>query len=320
MMPAAASAFAAFMPIETCWVCGGRALVPFHQASFDFQQFEHEDPELFGYTGQRVWMMRCGSCGFGQPAALPALPAYFDRMYRQRWSEEWVAQEFESTYKDLIFRRILRALSRRRRDGVSRSLLDVGAHVGRFLLLAQRDGWDVEGIELNPRTAAYANARTGAVVHLVNAHALARGGRTFGAITLTDVLEHIPEPLQLLTSLRSLLQPAGSIAVKVPNGHAQWAKERVLAAATSHRISLAENLIHVNQFSPQSLRLALERAGFVDIRISAAAPELPAIDLAKWRTVGSRVSRLCVFAAAAVPGAVHTPLALNLQAYATKPS
>jgi hypothetical protein len=28
----------------------------------------------------------------------------------QRWSPEWVVQEFDSTYKDLIFRRILDTL------------------------------------------------------------------------------------------------------------------------------------------------------------------------------------------------------------------
>jgi 2-polyprenyl-3-methyl-5-hydroxy-6-metoxy-1,4-benzoquinol methylase len=240
-------------------------------------------------------------------------------MYRQRWSEDWVEQEFASPYKDLIFRTILRELSRRRTGSAGRSLLDVGAHVGRFMYLAQRDGWDVEGIELNPRTAAYAHARTGAPVHQINAHALARGGRNFAAITLTDVLEHIPEPLHLLTSLAALLEPGGAVAVKVPNGQAQWTKERVLASVTSHQISLAENLIHVNQFSPSSLRLALERAGFVDIRVRTAAPELPPVHARQWRTVADRVIRLAVFAAAAAPGAVHTPLALNLQAYATKP-
>jgi SAM-dependent methyltransferase len=310
---------AAFMPIASCWACGGSDLRPYHEASFDLSPFEHEDPELFAYTGQRVWIVRCGACGFGQPAALPSLPGYFDRLYNQRWSEEWVEQEFSATYKDLIFGAILRELARRHRAPVTRSLLDVGAHVGRFMHLAQRAGWDVEGVELNPRTAAHAHARTGAPVHQINAHALARRGRRFGAITLTDVLEHIPEPLDLLTSLAALLEPGGSIAVKVPNGSAQWTKERVLARVSSHRVSLAENLIHVNQFSPASLRVALERAGFVDVQVRTGAPELPPFDLRRWRSVAGRAVRLAAFAAAAAPGALRTPLALNLQAYATKP-
>ena len=37
----------------------------------------------------------------------------------------------------------------------------LGAHAGRFMHLAQHAGWDVEGIELNPRTAECAARRTG---------------------------------------------------------------------------------------------------------------------------------------------------------------
>ena len=192
----------------------------------------------------------------------------------QRWSEEWVEGEFLSTYKDLIFQGILKELAMRVPPG-SRRLLDVGAHAGRFLHLAQGQGWQVEGIELNPRTAVYAAVRTGALVHRVNAHTLALAGHRYAAVVLTDVLEHIPEPVRLLSALSALLEPGGVVAVKVPNGAAQWTKERWLARLTSHRISLADNLVHVNQFNPRSLTRALERAGLSRVHVRTAAPELP---------------------------------------------
>ena len=58
-------------------------------------------------------------------------------------------------YKDVIFNGILQALTRRL-DPSRRRLLDVGAHAGRFISLARKEGWAAEGLELNPRTAAYA--------------------------------------------------------------------------------------------------------------------------------------------------------------------
>jgi 2-polyprenyl-3-methyl-5-hydroxy-6-metoxy-1,4-benzoquinol methylase len=155
-------------------------------------------------------------------------------MYDQRWSEDWIEREFESEYKDFIFRTILGELDRRVIER-PRRLLDIGAHAGRFMHVAQRDGWAVEGIELNPRTAACAERRTGAPIHQVNAHALTAGGRRFHAITLTDVLEHIPEPVALLTTVAKLVEPGGSIAVKVPCGRSQWHKERLLSAVNSSR-------------------------------------------------------------------------------------
>ena len=112
----------AFEPVAACWICGSTRLVRYHESRMDFTEFAEQDPELHAYTGARVWIVRCGACGFGQPEVLPALPNYFDRMYDQRWSAEWVEHEFAATYKDLIFARILTALAGRAR--ASRRLLD----------------------------------------------------------------------------------------------------------------------------------------------------------------------------------------------------
>lgn len=303
-----------FDSVTRCWVCEGATLGRYYRCRMDFSEYADQDPGLHRYTGEHVWLVRCATCGFGQPEGLPTLPNFFDRMYDQRWSEEWVQEEFAATYKDLIFDDILNELARRV-PSARRRLLDVGAHAGRFMYRAQLRGWTVEGIELNPRTAAYAKARTSALVHRVNAHTLALDGYRYDAVVLTDVLEHIPEPRRLLATLAGLLDPDGVIAVKVPNGSAQWTKERWLARLTNHRVSLAENLVHVNQFTPGSLTRALELAGFSRGRVTAAAPELP--PGAGARGIVGRALRRGLFAAASLPGAVRTPLALHLQAYAT---
>lgn len=307
-----------FAPVQSCWVCGGRELARYHTLRFKLDAFlsQDQDRELAAYTGQALDLVRCASCGFGQPAALPTLSRYFDRMYDQRWDEAWVVNEFEADHKDLIFHSILRELDRRVRSN-GRRLLDVGAHAGRFLHLAREAGWDAEGIELNPRTAAYAAARTGAPVHHVNAQSLADRGRRYDAVVLTDVLEHIPLPVQLLTTLASLTDLGGVVAVKVPCGRSQVVKEQVLASITSHRVSLADNLVHVNHFSPRSLRLALERAGFSST-VRTAAPELRPRHPIRLRALTSNAVRLTTYGLARLPGAVHTALALNLQAFGVR--
>lgn len=306
-----------FQPVSLCWICGGASLTPFHEYRFDFEQYAEQDPALDEYSGRTGRLARCRRCGFAQPQELPALPRFFDRMYDQRWSPEWVASEYNATYKDFIFRSILRDLDGRV-AARPRRLLDVGAHAGRFLSLARSAGWDVEGIELNPRTAAYARQRVGVPVHQVNALALADTGARFHAVTLTDVLEHIPEPVSLLASITRLVEPGGWVAVKVPCGRSQWLKERFLSRVTGHAVSLAGNLVHVNHFTPYSLTLALERVGLKRIEVSAGAPELVSCDrpaLGRWI---SNAVRLGIYASARLPGCVDTPLALNLQAYGVK--
>src|SRR6185436_6629564 len=114
-------------------------------------------------------------------------------------------------------------------------------------------------------------------VHRINASALASVRGRFHAVTLTDVLEHMPDPVSVLTAVASLVEPGGSIAVKVPCGRSQWQKERLRSAiGRAHEVSLAGNLVHVNHFTPRSLSIALDRAGFEHVAIRTAAPELPA--------------------------------------------
>jgi SAM-dependent methyltransferase len=307
----------AFEVRTTCDVCGGAELTAVHELIFELTTYSTQDPELAAYSGQRLDLLRCAGCGFAQPAGRPALPRFFDRLYDQRWSDEWIESEFEADYKDVIFSGILQALTRRL-DPSRRRLLDVGAHAGRFISLARNKGWAAEGLELNPRTAAYAARRTSATVRQLNVHEIDESTAGFDAITVTDVLEHIPDPVRVLTRVARLLAPGGWTAVKVPSGPGQLRKEQWRGRLLrGYRPTLADNLVHVNHFSPRALRIALERAGFCDIVITPGAPELSAGS--GWRGAASRWSRRGLhLAARTLPGGVHLPVTLNLQAYARR--
>lgn len=309
---------AALVPSGACWVCHHSTLAPIHHPVFDLSIYHQQDPDLASYTGVSVTLVRCSRCGFAQPDSLPALDKFFDRMYDQRWSRDWVISEFDSPAKARIFEEILDELEVRA-AGVSRRLIDVGAHVGQFIAMAKSRGWLAEGLELNPTTAAYARERTGATVHQQPLSTVARNGAVFDALTLIDVLEHMPSPVSVLRDAAAVLRPGGWIAVKVPCGRSQLLKEHVRTAlGLSRRVSVADNLVHVSHFSPKALRLALEQAGFDRITIGVGRPERSLAGSRARRVLADASRRALCRLARLLPAGVHTPLAFNLQAFACR--
>jgi hypothetical protein len=307
----AAAAHAGFAPVAACWVCGGTELRSVHRAIFEFEEYRRQDPALARYTGATVDLVRCARCGFGQPAAMPRLERFFERMYDQRWSREWMAAEFTGGAKDLIFRHVLRGLERRL-PRERRTLLDVGAHVGRLIHLASARGWTAEGVEVNPRTSAYAREATGLDVHSLGLRDLRDGGRRYGAVTMIDVLEHIPEPVGALRAAAGLLEADGWMAVK---GRNQLRKEMLRGRLRpSYRPTVADNLVHVNHFTAGSLRRAMESAGLADVVVRAAPPETPPRPAGTVRRLAKSAGPMAVWTAArALPAT--SPLALHLLAY-----
>ena len=308
---------ATFEPIDRCWICESGELARVHDARFEFSEYCHQDPELAEYTGLRVGILRCARCGFAQPEGVPALPRFFDRMYDQRWSPDWIEHEHHASCKDRIFDDVLDALERRLPPG-RRRLLDVGAHAGRFVAKARARGWNADGLELNPATAAFAARASGGVVHQGNLFTWRPESPAYDAITLTDVLEHIPDPRSALRRVHDALAPGGWTAIKVPNAPAQRFKEAARARLRpGYSPTIADNLVHVNHFSARALAEALQRERFFGITVEVAAPEMPEGHGAPSaadrfvRTISHGIAR-------ALPMGTRTPLAFNLQAYARR--
>lgn len=137
-------------------------------------------------------------------------------------------------------------------------LLDVGCGNGDFLDLARHAGWEVVGIEPDPRAAAAA-AKRGINVVQGDVSALDSEDGSFDAITISHVIEHVHDPHVLLRACYRLLKPGGWIWLETPNldalGHKRYgAHWRGLEAPR-----------HLVIFAPSSLRLVLEEAGFQNV-------------------------------------------------------
>ena len=100
--------------------------------------------------------------------------------------------------------------------GGGASVLDIGAGVGHFVRAAQAKGWDCIGIETNQKASAIANSnKLGTVFD--STHVQSFKPRSFSAITLWHVLEHLPDYKQQLNKFKTLLKPSGRLFIAVPN-------------------------------------------------------------------------------------------------------
>lgn len=137
-------------------------------------------------------------------------------------------------------------------------LLDVGFGNGSFLKIASEMGWNAEGIDFDPKAVEVARAR-GLNVRCASAADLSAHAEQYDVITISHVIEHVHEPLNLLRDLYRLLKPGGHLWLDTPNLSSLGAQRfgRNWQALDPPR--------HLVLFTPVSLRMSLIKVGFLQI-------------------------------------------------------
>lgn len=176
----------------------------------------------------------------------------------------------------------LRSIERFIRSG---RLLDVGTgFIGGYRIAeAISRGWDAYGIDPNPLAVDSASRQAPGRIICGTLDDL-NAPKPFDVITLYHVLEHIEEPLTALKNIFSHLCVNGVLDLAVPNYRSLTARlcGEYWPAWTPDD--------HFNHFTPLSLRLLVERAGFqvIDLHTREGGAEmLNAIGLSWYRRVRS---------------------------------
>jgi len=136
-------------------------------------------------------------------------------------------------------------------------LLEVGCSYGFFLDAARRDGWEAAGVELDEAAAKYGREKLGLKIFSGTVESeCARFEPPYDVIATFHVIEHVRDPNGFLQRCRKLLRENGVLILKTPNV-ASWIARRT--GAYWHWLSPPA---HIHLFSPETLKLALEKSGF----------------------------------------------------------
>ena len=161
-------------------------------------------------------------------------------------------------------------------------ILDIGCGDGFFLKEVVGIGWETHGVEIN-RLAVEKARGNHLNVFYGDLKAAEYPTDFFDVIRLWSVIEHISKPLETLEEIRRILKQDGILIIQVPNYSS--AAVRLM----KERWSAWDVPRHLYHFSPETMALLLEKAGFFVFRTdicsvgtipaSIAAPSQPGFAL-----------------------------------------
>lgn len=219
-------------------------------------------------------ILDCSDCGFIHIDPVPR-PQDLDRVYREEYYSDEKPLFIERVREDLdwwesVYDDRYEFLESRLPDG-ARSVLDIGCGPGYFLERGRKRGWECFGMEPSKQAAAHAKGLGLDVANSFFSTETATAlNRRFGAVHLSEVLEHVPDPGQVLRTAASIMERGGVVCCVVPNDFSPV--QKVLAGKLGFSPYWLAPPHHINYFSFPSLSGLMEKSGFRVISSTSMFP------------------------------------------------
>ncbi len=205
----------------------------------------------------------CDACGYKHVMPLPTteqLKKFYEQEFYQTEKSDYLETSAEDVeWKNIEFERRFQ-LAESKLDNVTKKVLDIGCGPGDFLAVGMERGWQVTGIEPSPVAADYASKRNLSVIHGFFDQRIVETLDTFDFIHMSEVLEHIPNPSELLDWAMQLLSPGGVLCISVPNDFSPI--QKVLTDTNEFEPWWVVPDHHLNYFDFDTLAALIKKAGF----------------------------------------------------------
>ncbi len=164
-------------------------------------------------------------------------------------------------------------------------ILDVGCGNGKRLARFRVLGWDAQGQEVDPKAAAEARRISGVRVHLGRLEEAGFPDGSFDAITMSHVIEHVPDPVSLLQECRRILRMGGTLVITTPNAES-YGHDRFGACWRG-----LEPPRHLHLFSQRTLHQTAVQAGFIKCETWTSAANASGFVLGSYENEGSALGQ-----------------------------
>ena len=205
-----------------------------------------------GDVGFSQQIVICRDCGFVYATPVPCqevLAGYYAHLsnYENRFYPNGDYPQDRKAAFDEVHELIINRLP----PGFSGRALEIGCGVAYLLSLFKQKGWEVLGIDPSPTCAAISKRlyNVDCITSVYNSR-LFNGLKPFDLIILSQVLEHLIAPQELVADLSGILTEEGLVYIEVPNLY----HPNVDMGYYSFE--------HLNYFSPMSFASLMQRHGF----------------------------------------------------------
>lgn len=153
----------------------------------------------------------------------------------------------------------------------SSRILDVGCHVGLFVMLAGEAGFECRGMDVSADAITIGTEQLG--VPGLSASALEQADiepGSFDGVMIWDVLEHLHNLMEVMEHCAAVLRDGGYFFAQVPNHRGISARLKTLACQLRLRQGRFHHFgfpWHLYHFSPKSLDLMARRVGLDTIEL-----------------------------------------------------
>jgi len=185
-------------------------------------------------------------------------PLYIERMQEDKDWWELVYNDRYDTFESYL-------------NENRRKILDVGSGPGYFLNYGRKRGWDVTGIAPSKQAFEFSTKELG--LSVLNTYlkdsTKDKIGR-YDVIHMSEVLEHIPDPIGLLKTAYEKLNSGGLICIVVPNDYNPF--QLSLEISNGFEPWWVAPPHHINYFNFESLSGLMEANGFEIVLKEATFP------------------------------------------------
>lgn len=206
----------------------------------------------------RLKMHELGFLELREKPSLKELGDYYEEKYYQNESAGYRKSYSELEANVINLRVMQRAAMARSFMGSTSNgrILDVGCGEGFALSHFHALGWQVSGIDFSRAGVEQMNPHCLPFVQqgdiFLQLEHLISGNEKYNIVWLSNVLEHVLDPVLLLNSLRQLIEPDGLLVVTVPNDGNIYHESLFESGDIPHRFWIAIP-DHISYFTKESL-------------------------------------------------------------------